>query len=516
MKQMFEKLCMWVAKYIIPLFFTLGFLITLLGGFIPLFLFYNAPNYSFQPNFSGFGVARNETNISPNFFVLSITIRPPELYFYYSFSCCENGTYNFLFWFPFKIISKTSSTMNMSFNATSRGSAVWLRYQVDNVGYGWVNHQFSGVFSIENTFQSGTRGSYMFVLPFGLGIPGELIWNIQRELKVPFTTTSANIDLSFGVPSGYHITQTFPPHTVGPNTWTTRSNRTITKVGWNPRDLRDSVTIYCQNPNEIALYQSFLFIGGLCLGIGFPIMTTPVYDTVKKWTKPRQNEDRYVRFGKRHFIIVGITILVVIGILEAYGFRMLEFVSLSMHKLEDAFPGAFGAVLTAIAAIIGFVGGRYIYDEIRKPQLEILRTDQLSVGVDRWWRIIVKNKGLTGAENCTGLIHLSGFDSGRRPIEQRGGVCWSTLGNPSTITLNVEDEQSLDIYRVHQHGQQYRFQIPTEKGWGIPRYTIVLNHLVKPAELLLKVRITAKNAKPIDKTYTLEVQSGNVIPRPTC
>jgi len=293
-QQMIDKLRMWVAKYIVPLFLILGFLITLLGGFIPLFLFYSAPNYSFQPNFSGFGIARNETNISLILFVLSVTIEPPELYFYYSFTCYENGTYNFLFWFPFKIISRTSSSVNMSFNPTSRGSAVWLRYQIDNVRYGWAGGQFSGVFSIENTFESGTRGSYMFVLPFGLGIPAELVWDIQRELEVPFVTPSESIDLSFGVPGGYHITQTFPPHSVGPNTWTTISNRTVTKVGWNPRELRDSVTIYCQNPNEIALYQSYLFIGGLCLGIGVPMMTTTFYDAVKRWSKPRQDGDRYV------------------------------------------------------------------------------------------------------------------------------------------------------------------------------------------------------------------------------
>jgi len=221
---------------------------------------------------------------------LSITTGPAELSFYYSFSCDQNGTYNFLFWFPFKITSKTSSKVDMSFNATAKGSAVWLQHQVDNVHYGWTGQQISGVFSIENTFQSGTRESYMFVLPFGLGVPHELVRKIQMDLGVPFVTPSASIDLSFGVRRSYLITQTFPQHSVGPNTWTTPTNRTITKVGWNPKGLSDSVTIYCQNPNETAIYQSFLFIGGLCLGIGAPIVTTTLYDATKEWTKKSSKE----------------------------------------------------------------------------------------------------------------------------------------------------------------------------------------------------------------------------------
>jgi len=287
---MIEEFREWTARYIVPLFLTLGMIIAFLGGFIPLYVFFNAPNYSFQPNFSGFGIARNQTYISPLRFVLSITTGPPELYFSYSFSCAENGTYNFLFWFPFKIVSEASSKVDMSFNATAKGSAVWLQYQVDNVHYGWTGQQISGVFSIENTFQSGTRGSYMFVLPFGLGVPHELVRKIQMDLGIPFVTPSASIDLSFGVRVGYLITQTFPQHSVGPNTWTTPTNRTITKVGWNPKELSDSITVYCQNPNEMAIYQSFLFIGGLGLGIGVPIVTTTLYDATKEWTKKPSKE----------------------------------------------------------------------------------------------------------------------------------------------------------------------------------------------------------------------------------
>jgi len=234
---MIAKFREWTVTYIIPLFLALGITITILGGFIPLYLFFNAPNYSFHPNFSGFGIARNQTHITPYLFILSITTEPAELYFYYSFSCAKNGTYNVIFWFPFKIISKASSKVDMSFNATAKGSAVWLQHQVDNVHYGWTGQQISGVFSIENTFQSGTRGSYMFVLPFGLGIPRESVQKIQKDLGVPFVTPSASIDLSFGIPRGYLITQTFPQHSVGPNTWTTPTNRTITKVGWNPKEL---------------------------------------------------------------------------------------------------------------------------------------------------------------------------------------------------------------------------------------------------------------------------------------
>lgn len=287
-KRKLEEWRPWIAKYFYYIFLLMGLLITFLGGLYPYYLYYSAPNYSFEPGFSGFGVARNQTNILPWMMVVGIGVDPPDLWFQYFFQCSINGTYNFIFVFPFNVISKISATENMSFRTTSRGSAIWLRYEVNDISVGWASKEIWGYFSIENTFQSGTRGSYTFLLPFGMGIHPEVYGNLQRELNVPFHTPDTNITLQFGLPGHYKITGTFPPVSAGPNVWITPTNRSIETVEWEFETLRDSVTVQCQDPNEASYYQSLPFISGLGLSIGASIATRTIYDAVKEWASPSQ------------------------------------------------------------------------------------------------------------------------------------------------------------------------------------------------------------------------------------
>jgi hypothetical protein len=133
-----------------------------------------------------------------------------------------------------------------------------------------------------------------------------------------------------------------------------------------------------------------------------------------------------------------------------------------MRTINEIFPGAFSAVITALGGAVGFVLGRYIYDQYQKPVLQIIRTDELATPDHRWWRVIVKNKGRTGAEYCTGNVHIFGIDSKGNKIDIKGSVCWSILTNPSTLSINVGDEQALDVYRVVI--PQSIFQTPTEMG----------------------------------------------------
>jgi len=284
--QKLEKRRPWVAKYFTCLFLLAGLLITTILGLVPYCLFFSAPHYALQPSFAGFGVARNTSNIVPSWFVVGVAVDPPELWFQYFFEYSMNGTYNFLFIFPFKIINKIRASENMHFNSTSRGSAIWLQYKVNDVPFGWAGTDIWGDFSIENTFKSGTRGSYMFILPFGRGISGEVLGNLQEALQVTFHTPDTNISLQVGLPARYQITQAFPPISAGPNVWTTPSNRVISTVEWQFETLQDSVTIYCQDPDEIALYQSYQFISGLGFGIGVTMVTTTVYDAIKDWVRP--------------------------------------------------------------------------------------------------------------------------------------------------------------------------------------------------------------------------------------
>jgi hypothetical protein len=276
----------WIGKHFYHIFILAGLLFTIVLGLEPYLILVNAPSYSFKPGFSGFGIARNETVILPTMMVVGLGSDPPELWFQYFFECEANGTYNFIFAFPFNITGQIGSSRNMSFRATTRGSAVWSRYEVNTVSYGWQSAEVWGVFSIENTFQSGTRGSYTFILPFGMGISAEVIGDLQHELGIGFHTPDVNISLQVGLPSRFKIIGTFPPVSAGPNVWVTPTNRSITTMEWHFEKLQDSVTINCEDQNEIAFYETLPFISGLFLGIGIPIITTTLYDAVKEWSRP--------------------------------------------------------------------------------------------------------------------------------------------------------------------------------------------------------------------------------------
>jgi hypothetical protein len=206
------------------------------------------------------------------------------------------------------------------------------------------------------------------------------------------------------------------------------------------------------------------------------------------------------------FVAVGI---LCISVLEVFGYRILDFFAHIMRDFENMFPEAFRGIVTFLSGALSFAFGRYIYDEYRKPKLEIVRVDPLSSKYFKTWRVIVKNTGKTAAENCTGSIHLSGKDANGNNVNLEGSVCWSTLDNPNIITLNVEDEQSLDVYSITF--AEATLQFPTEKGWSSPRASFKLSDFENPAQLRIKIRITAKISKPHEKTYFLRKQENEVI-----
>lgn len=267
----------WLRKHFTSLLILTGS-ISMIVGTVSLTGYYYAPRYSFLPTPRGFGMASNQTNIQPTTLWVDIQANAPQLGFRYYFQCSTNGTYNFLFTFPFKVIRKDSSTPNMLFNSTSSGSVIWLEYLVEDVSTGWKPEEIWGYFDIDNTFQSGTRGSYTFLFPFENAIDGEAVHNIQRKLGVPFHTQyeqNGTLELQFRLPARYQIIQTFPPLSIGP----VPTNGSITRMEWKLKTLRQTVTIYCQDPDEMLLYQSLLFISGLGFGIGVPMFV----DGIKEW-----------------------------------------------------------------------------------------------------------------------------------------------------------------------------------------------------------------------------------------
>lgn len=241
-------------------------------------LYINAPKYHLDPNLQGFGVARNQTSIYPSFFVVIVSVEPDQLFFQYGFYCDMKGTYNFLFIFPFRIKSNLLSTRGMDFNTTSYGSAVWIEYVVNSVG----NYNVSGTFEIEDTFRTGTQGSYMFLLPFGRGILPEVVGDLQRRLGVTFfSPDTSRIDLSFVIPESYQIIQTIPPTKGAPSPIPSVYWRNMTGATWEFSQLQDSVAIYSQKVDEVKWYQVFLFFSGLLLSVGGEILITVAYDFLK-------------------------------------------------------------------------------------------------------------------------------------------------------------------------------------------------------------------------------------------
>ena len=239
-------------------------------------------------------------------------------------------------------------------------------------------------------------------------------------------------------------------------------------------------------------------------------------------TKPDKKpctQERIAKCVREHKWLSIITLVVIVSfaifLLEIFGFQVIESFSQSMRVLEDAFPEAFKGVVTVFGGIITYIIGRVLYERYRRPILEIVRVDPLTITNEKYWRVVVKNTGKTAAENCTGSVHLLGKDANGKDVDVKGGVCWSIIDNPNTITINVEDEQALDIYRVHLTQPKFLFfEIPTEKGWGFLRKDGVIpisSFTTPPAKLQMRIRITAKNAKRCERIFSLNGQQNDVI-----
>ena len=286
-----KKFSRFIGKHFFTLAFLIGLLITsAIGG--GLFLLYRyAPSHSFNPNYRGFAIARNHTqSLIP--YTLSVQVfvssEKPKLYFRYDFAVAENGSYNFILIFPFNVTQMIRSTESMNFNVTPYGTAIWTKRQITDVGIGWRGDYVWGDFYIVNTFQSGTRGDYIFALPFfgGVGGSSDIIDRLQDELNVVWHSPDARVELEFVVPSRFKITQAYPRTFLGPDTLEISGNRTISRVQWSLSWPDQQFTIFCQDKGEIAHYESLLFLSGLFLSVGASIIVRSAYDAAKEKYHP--------------------------------------------------------------------------------------------------------------------------------------------------------------------------------------------------------------------------------------
>jgi hypothetical protein len=305
----------WFRKNFYGLFIIVGILISTVGLYFYV-LFVNAPAHSFTPSVRGFLIARNQT-ITPTSMNIILGIDPMELYSQYFFGCEANGTYDFLFVFPVQILSKIATSMNMSVRSTPYGSAMWLHYDVADalagVGPKWhPGEEIWGWFSINNTFQSGTRGSYTFILPFTSSIDPSVTEDLWGQLSINSYDPGTPITFQFGLPGSHKILQTFPPISSGPDVWINPYNQTRTTIEWSFGSLEQTLTIQSEDPNEIARYDTLPFMSGILIGVGVPITTAALYDRVKEWTLiPQKRSRKHRSIDHAHLLRHIVTTLVV-------------------------------------------------------------------------------------------------------------------------------------------------------------------------------------------------------------
>ncbi len=275
------------------IFFLIGSLVLSIGAVLILRYFY-APTHYYQPEKRGFGVAFNHTRlISPNWYSIEIFVKQDvaELLFYYSFEVVENGSYNFIFVFPFDVIAKIESTEGMNFTKTPYGTAFSLKYEISDVITGKKGDIINGRFQIENTFQSGTKGEYSFTLPLASGIPScPEIDSLNAEMGVWWHTPAGAVSLIFVVPENLRITQMYPlTNVTGPNTnYSSYYNITTTYVKWDLYWLEQHFTIVCTDSDEKQKYEAILFLSGILISAGVSLLVKTGHDYLKAKLSEKQ------------------------------------------------------------------------------------------------------------------------------------------------------------------------------------------------------------------------------------
>lgn len=199
---------------------------------------------------------------------------------------------------------------------------------------------------------------------------------------------------------------------------------------------------------------------------------------------------------------------------------------------------SYDLVFAVIIFLLGFIvdtmariGHTWYYAPELKIESDIpLQNQEIRVGIgsssngerkcENYHSIKIKNDGRTSSKNCKGSIFLNGIqqedimeNSIYNPViiykltsrGISGAVCWACEGNPQSITINSKDEELLDIYKViFKNDEIEQIVIPSENGWKKPRVSL------KAKEYNGKLKITAANVKPVEKSFKLKVEGTDV------
>jgi hypothetical protein len=245
-------------------------------------LFYscaNPPTFSSNPYYQGLGIAQNST-IMPNSLNIGLQVDPPAFSFQYSYRTQVNGTYHFVFEFPFNVISTVRESEIMSVNSTDTCTVISVSLN-STQGSGDI----LGSFMIAPTFLSGSRGSYTIILPFGNPYNSEVFGKIVQELGISPFQPDVQIELNIVLPQSSSGIESFPSMTGMKPFIGYLTNKPTTSLYWifdSIQNLQDSVTVKYENQFQIGNYEQLNFFSGIFIGIGSSILISSVYDGLKK------------------------------------------------------------------------------------------------------------------------------------------------------------------------------------------------------------------------------------------
>ena len=232
----FIKRKLFILLFIILI--ALGVIVTSIGGYW-FYSYANPPTLSSDPNYQGFAIARNST-INPIAMNIELEVNPSELSFQYFYNAQLNGTYNFIFVFPFHVTGIVDESENMSINPTNTCTVFSLSLNLTKNNEYWESEQISGDFMIAQTFLSGSRGLYTMVLPFSGGVGGETYNTLQQKLEVGIYSPDAPITLGVILPAAYSVTESFPSM-AGVNPYIMPfTNTSVMSLSWNFAEMQDS------------------------------------------------------------------------------------------------------------------------------------------------------------------------------------------------------------------------------------------------------------------------------------
>lgn len=272
-------------KHFFLAFFLVG-LIVLASGIVFYVLYSDAPTDTSNPNLQGFAVLKNDT-ITPETFGVTIYADPPQLYFRYFFQMESAGNYDvfFIFIFPFYIQESITSDYSLTINHTSTGSLILVHYRMDSTGEN-LSDYIDGLFSINQTFMSGNRGSHVLSLPFGMGLNYNTLLPLYQEYGS--YSYQQNVTISVVLPKNDVVTSYFPTPSPSPHYGAYYGNITSSSLEWDSSvPINDMVslndeTVILQNQDEISRYSFYLFFSGILLGTGISLVFTVVYDDLKE------------------------------------------------------------------------------------------------------------------------------------------------------------------------------------------------------------------------------------------